>query len=206
MSEMITFNHRSAMSYILASVDGILVFASVLLAVSIYPMGRYGPFMADPYPVAKVMLVVIVTEITLYYFGLMELKLLRQRIRMTAQLVKALGVYALALVVIYFMLPHLAMSHRTLFVCLALIFWLTFFWRLLFQWIANNALFKERVLIVGTGELAKQIYKEIGENGLDAYEVVGFVDESGKRVGEKISPDDHRGFQANLFHLQNLSN
>ncbi len=169
-------------------------------------MGRYGPFMADPYPVAKVMLVVIVTEITLYYFGLMELKLLRQRIRMTAQLVKALGVYALALVVIYFMLPHLAMSHRTLFVCLALIFWLTFFWRLLFQWIANNALFKERVLIVGTGELAKQIYKEIGENGLDAYEVVGFVDESGKRVGEKISPDDHRGFQANLFHLQNLSN
>jgi len=206
MSEMITFNHRSAMSYILATVDGVLVLVSVLLAVSIYPMGRYGPFMADPYPVVKIMLVVIVAEITLYYFGLMDLKLLRQRIRMSAQLVKALGVYTLVLVVIYFMLPHLAMSHRTLFVCLALIFWLTFLWRLFFQWIASNALFKDRVLIVGTGDLARMIYKEIGENGLDAYEVVGFVDENGKRIGEKVSPDYHRGFQANLFNLQNLSN
>lgn len=206
MSEMVSFNHRSTMSYILAFVDGILVLASVLLAASIYPMGRYGPFIAEPYPVVKVMLVVIVAEITLYYMGLMDLKLLRQRIRMSVQLVKALGVYSLTLVVIYFMLPHLAMSHRTLFVSLALIFWLTFLWRLLYQWIANNALFKERVLIVGTGDLARKIYKEIGENGLDAYEVVGFVDENGKRVGEKISPDDHRGFQANLFHLQNLSN
>lgn len=203
---MITFNHRSAMSYILATVDGVLVLVSVLLAVSIYPMGRYGPFMADPYPVVKIMLVVIVAEITLYYFGLMDLKLLRQRIRMSAQLVKALGVYTLVLVVIYFMLPHLAMSHRTLFVCLALIFWLTFLWRLFFQWIASNALFKDRVLIVGTGDLARMIYKEIGENGLDAYEVVGFVDENGKRIGEKVSPDYHRGFQANLFNLQNLSN
>ena len=194
------------MSYILATVDGVLVLVSVLLAVSIYPMGRYGPFMADPYPVVKIMLVVIVAEITLYYFGLMDLKLLRQRIRMSAQLVKALGVYTLVLVVIYFMLPHLAMSHRTLFVCLALIFWLTFLWRLFFQWIASNALFKDRVLIVGTGDLARMIYKEIGENGLDAYEVVGFVDENGKRIGEKVSPDYHRGFQANLFHLQNLSN
>ena len=150
------------MSYILATVDGVLVLVSVLLAVSIYPMGRYGPFMADPYPVVKIMLVVIVAEITLYYFGLMDLKLLRQRIRMSAQLVKALGVYTLVLVVIYFMLPHLAMSHRTLFVCLALIFWLTFLWRLFFQWIASNALFKDRVLIVGTGDLARMIYKEIG--------------------------------------------
>ncbi len=203
---MITFNHRSAMSYILAFVDGILVLASVLLAASIYPMGRHGPFLAEPYPVVKAMLVVIVAEISLYYLGLMDLKLIRQRIRMAAQLIKALVIYSLALVVIYFLLPHLAMSQRTLYVCLALIFSLTFSWRLLYQWIANNALFKERVLIVGTGDLAKQIYKEIGENGLDAYEVVGFVDESGKRVGEKIAPDDHRGFQANLFHLQNLSN
>jgi FlaA1/EpsC-like NDP-sugar epimerase len=87
-----------------------------------------------------------------------------------------------------------------------LIFWVTFTWRLLYPWIANNAAFKERVLIVGTGDLAMMIYKDIEENGLDAYEVVGFVDENRKRVGERISPDDHRGVQANLFHLQNLSN
>jgi FlaA1/EpsC-like NDP-sugar epimerase len=194
------------MSYIFAFVDGVLVLAAVLLAAAIYPMGRYGPFLAEPYPVAKIMLVVVVVEMTMYYMDLMDLKFLRQRIRMSVQLVKALGVYSLALVVVYFMFSHIAMSHRTLFVSLALIFGLTFLWRLLYPWIANNALFKERVLIVGTGDLARQIYKEMGEHGLDAYEIVGFVDENGKRIGEKIRPDDHRGLQANLFHLQNLSN
>ena len=194
------------MSYVFAFVDGLLVMVAVLLAATLYPMGRYGLFLGEPYPVAKVMLVVVVVELTLYYLGLMDLKLLSQRIRMAVQLMKALGVYSLTLIVVYFMASHIAMSHRTLFASLVFIFGLTFLWRLFYPWIANNALFKERVLIVGTGDLARQIYKEIGENGLDAYEIVGFVDENGKRVGEKIRPDDHRGFQANLFHLQNLSN
>jgi len=194
------------MSYVFAFVDGMLVMVAVLLAATLYPMGRYGLFLGEPYPVAKVMLVVTVVELTLYYLGLMDLKLLSQRIQMSVQLTKALGVYSLTLIVIYFMAASIAMSHQALFVSLVYIFGLTFLWRLFYPWIANSALFKERVLIVGTGDLARQIYKEIGENGLDAYEIVGFVDENGKRVGEKIRPDDHRGFQANLFHLQNLSN
>jgi len=194
------------MNFIFAFVDGLLVLAAVLLSTIIYPMGRYGPFLAQPYPVVKIMLVVVVVEMTLYYMDLMDLKFLRQKIRMAIQHVKALGIYSLSLVFIYFMLPHIAMSHRTLFVSLASIFGFTFLWRLLYPWVANNALFKERVLIVGTGDLARQIYKEMGEHGLDAYEIVGFLDENGKRIGEKIRPDDHRGLQANLFHLQNLSN
>jgi FlaA1/EpsC-like NDP-sugar epimerase len=152
------------------------------------------------------MLVVAVVEMTQFYLDLIDLKFIRGRIQMSLQLCKALGVYALILVVIYFMFPVIAMSHKTLFTSLGLIFLMTFFWRLLYPWIASNGLFKERVLIVGTGNLARQIYKEMGEHGLDAYEIVGFVDENGKRIGEKIRPDDHRGLQANLFHLQNLSN
>lgn len=194
------------MSYIFAVVDGVLVLAAVLMATTIYPMGRYSLFLAEPYPVGKVMLVVAIVQLTFFYLNLSDLKFIRGRIQMSVQLGKALGVSALTLVVVYFMFPHLAMSHRALFVCLALIYWLTFSWRILYPWIASNSLFRERVLIVGTGDLATKIYKEIGEHGLDAYEIVGFVDENGKRVGERITPDDHRGLQTNLFHLQNLSN
>ena len=152
------------------------------------------------------MLVVFVVALTHFYLDLSDLKFIRGRIQMSWQLCKALGVYALTLVVIYFMFPIVAMSHKTLFASLGLIFLVTFSWRLLYPWVSANALFKERVLIIGTGNLARQICKEMGENGLDAYEIVGFVDENGKRIGEKIRPDDHRGLQANLFHLQNLSN
>ena len=203
---MISFNHRSTMNYIFAFVDGVLVLAAVLLAAKIYPMGRYDLFLASSYPVGKIMLVVVVVEMTHFYLDLIDLKFIRGRIQMSLQLCKALGVYALILAVIYFMFPIIAMSHKTLFTSLGLIFLMTFFWRLLYPWIASNGLFKERVLIVGTGDLARKIYKEMEEHGQGAYEIVGFVDENGKRIGEKIRTDDHRGLQANLFHLQNLSN
>ena len=203
---MIVFNHRSTMSYIFAFVDSALVLAAVLLAATIYPMGRYDLFLASPYPVGKIMLVVAVVEMTQFYLDLIDLKFIRGRIQMSLQLCKALGVYALILVVIYFMFPVIAMSHKTLFTSLGLIFLVTYFWRLLYPWIASKGLFKERVLIVGTGDLARKIYKEMEQHGQGAYEIVGFVDENGKRIGEKIRPDDHRGLQANLFHLQNLSN
>jgi len=203
---MISFNHRSTMTYIFAFVDSVLVLAAVLLAAKIYPMGRYDLFLASSYPVGKIMLVVVVVEMTHFYLDLIDLKFIRGRIQMSLQLCKALGVYALILVVIYFMFPVIAMSHKTLFTSLGLIFLVTYFWRLLYPWIASNALFKERVLIVGTGDLARTIYKEMEQHGQGAYEIVGFVDDNGKRIGEKIRPDDHRGLQANLFHLQNLSN
>jgi FlaA1/EpsC-like NDP-sugar epimerase len=206
MSEMISFNHRSTMSYVFAFFDGLLVLAAVLLTGIIHPEGSDALFLAELHPVAKIMLVVVVVEMTLYYLDLLDLKFLRQRIRAAIQLLKALGVYSVILVVLYYMFPVLAIGHRALFISLGLIFWVTFSWRLLYPWVTAKALFKERILIVGTGDLARQIYKEMGEHGLDAYEIVGFVDENGKRIGEKIRPDDHRGLQANLFHLQNLSN
>jgi FlaA1/EpsC-like NDP-sugar epimerase len=206
MSEMIAFNHRSAMRYVFASVDGALVLAAVLLSGLIHPSVMNSLFRTELNPVAKIMLIVVVVEMTYYYMDLLDLKYIKGRIQMSLQLCKALGVSTVILVSSYFMVPYVAVGHRALFVSLGLIFLLTFSWRLLYPWIASNALFRERVLIVGTGDLAMKIYREIGENGLDAYEIVGFVDENGKRTGEKIRPDDRRGLQANLFHLQNLSN
>jgi FlaA1/EpsC-like NDP-sugar epimerase len=194
------------MNYIFAFIDGLLVMSAVLASLTIFPMGRFGPFLSGSYPVVKIMLVVIVVEMTHFYLDLLDLKFIRGRIQMSLRLCKALGVYTLILVLIYFMYPIVAMSHKTLFLSLGLIFSITFLWRFLYPWIASNVLFKERVLIIGTGDLAMKIYREMRENGLDAYEIVGFVDENGKRIGEKIRPDDRRGVQANLFHLQNLSN
>ncbi len=82
------------------------------------------------------------------------------------------------------------------------IFALTFIWRVFYPWVIDRNLFKERVLIIGTGETAYRISKEIGENGQDAFEIVGFVDEDSERIGEKIGSENYRGFQPDLFHLQ----
>jgi hypothetical protein len=140
MSEMISFNHRSTMGYIFAFVDGVLVLAAVLLAGIIHPSVMDSMFRTELYPVGKIMLVVIVVEMTHFYLDLIDLKFIRGRIQMSLQLCKALGVYSVILVVIYFMVPAMAIGHRALLVSLGLIFLVTFFWRLLYPWIASNGL------------------------------------------------------------------
>jgi FlaA1/EpsC-like NDP-sugar epimerase len=42
---------------------------------------------------------------------------------------------------------------------------------------ATNGLFKERILIVGTGTWAQKIAEEIRKNSSNSFEIVGFVDE-----------------------------
>jgi FlaA1/EpsC-like NDP-sugar epimerase len=194
------------MSYIFALVDGALVMSAVLWACILHSEGMDALLFVETFSVTKIMLIVAVVQMTLYSLDLMDLKFLRQRIQMSVQLFKALGLYTAVLVFIYFIFPSLAIGHRPLFVGLGMTLLVTFAWRILYPWITGKALFKEKVLIVGTGEAARKIYKEMGENGNDAYEIVGFVDENGRKIGDKVKPDDHRGLQSNLFHLQNLSN
>ena len=91
-------------------------------------------------------------------------------------------------------------------ISLLLIFLFVLLWRLLYPWIVNKSIFKERVLIIGTGNLAQKVQKVILENGQDAFEIVGFVGEKGENVGENVESNDHWRLQPDLFHLQRRSN
>ncbi|NLX31080.1 MAG: hypothetical protein GXY78_04995 [Deltaproteobacteria bacterium] len=85
---MISFNHRSAMSYIFAFVDAALVLSAVIAAFFVNPGDRDAVLVSELHPVIKIMLVVAVVELTLYYLDLMDLKVLRHRIRTGVQLLK----------------------------------------------------------------------------------------------------------------------
>ena len=41
----------------------------------------------------------------------------------------------------------------------------------------SEKMVKERILIVGTGELSRKIVGDIYENGRDGFEIIGFVEE-----------------------------
>jgi FlaA1/EpsC-like NDP-sugar epimerase len=56
----------------------------------------------------------------------------------------------------------------------------------LYGLISKARTFKERILIIGTGEMAKKIKEELLENGHDGFEIVGFVDESRDKIGQRV--------------------
>jgi FlaA1/EpsC-like NDP-sugar epimerase len=89
---------------------------------------------------------------------------------------KSLGISFLLLPILYYSIPPLAIGRGILGLILIMIFPLAFFWRLILAGICRKII-KERILIVGTGELSQKIVGDIYENGRDSFEIIGFVEE-----------------------------
>jgi sugar transferase (PEP-CTERM system associated) len=63
---------------------------------------------------------------------------------------------------------------------------LLFFWRAVYYWVLLRDSLVENVLILGTGEQAKELAREILERKDDGYRVVGFLTDDPSRVGERL--------------------
>jgi FlaA1/EpsC-like NDP-sugar epimerase len=136
--------------------------------------------------VLKVVVIVLVIQIGFYYFNLYDLKTFRERKKMGLLLLESLVVSAILLTVVYYFVPLLAVGRGIFAIGLTLVFVFTFLWRLLYAMVVKALLNKERILIVGTGVLAKKIRTEILENGYDGFEIVGFIDENGDNIGNRV--------------------
>jgi FlaA1/EpsC-like NDP-sugar epimerase len=199
---MSQFSHRSTLSLAFAFVDCILVLVSVFFSTWILTRHTGTVLLNSDQPTLKVMLLVVVVQLSFYYLDLHELRNFRERIWMAVQLVKALLVSSVVLAVAYFIFPDASLDRRVFGISMLMVFYAAFFWRFLFPWITDKALFKERILIIGSGDFALNIQKDIMEHGQEAYEIVGFVDEKRERLGQRAGTDHNRGLQADLFHLQ----
>jgi FlaA1/EpsC-like NDP-sugar epimerase len=201
MSFMAGYTNKSYLNMSFAFVDGLMIFTGFMMGI-LLRLGGASETIYVEYLTIKAILAVSIIQTVFYYLDLYEFKSLGHRIRMGICLLEALGISSIILAVIYYTFPLLSIGRGVFFLSLAFIGTLTFGWRLVYPWIVSNKIFKERVLIIGTGEVAINISKEIYENGQSAFEIVGFVDEDRERIGEEIGTGDHRGFQPDLFNLQ----
>ena len=180
------YSHRSAMNLLSAFIDGIFIVGSVAACDFLLWGGEGVHFFITENLPYKVMAIVFITQITFYYFDLYEVKSFQHRIKMGLQLLEALLVSFICLSIIYYFVPFLGIGRKIFLFSFVLIFLLTFFWRFFSPWVAKNGIFKERVLIVGTGAWAQKIAREILENRQDSFEIVGFVDEKREKVAENV--------------------
>jgi FlaA1/EpsC-like NDP-sugar epimerase len=176
--------HPSSMFF--ALVDGLLILAGVLA-------GSYLRFwslnLSDfniEYLNLKIIFVVLVVQLAFYYFDLYEFRYFRERKRMLIILLESLGASSIVLAVVYYLVPFLVIGRGVFAISIIFVLCLALVWRLFFAHFSKAAFFKERVLIIGTGDLAKKIKEEITDNGYDGFEIVGFIDENGERIGQRI--------------------
>ncbi len=176
-----------------SSIGRFFVFIDSLLILTGVALGNYLRFYRGGFslnspetPVLQWMVMVFVIQICFYYFDLYDLKIFKQLKRLGLLIIGALIVSTIILALIYYLIPPLALGRGVFIISLFLIMVFAFNWRITYVHLLKPWVTKEKILIIGTGELAQKIKHEILDNGHEGFEIVGFIDENRDKIGRTI--------------------
>jgi sugar transferase (PEP-CTERM system associated) len=137
--------------------------------------------------ILKIVLVVGVCQLCLYYADLYELHGLTSFRDLLVRLLQALGATSLILAGIYYWSPDWIIGRGVFLISVVFIVSLVVSWRAAFAWLTNRVAPRERLLLVGTSaaaiELARELFARRQELGVD---IVGFVDPDPERLGAPV--------------------
>jgi sugar transferase (PEP-CTERM system associated) len=125
-----------------------------------------------------ILLVTIVTQLSLYFNDLYELKATESMIELATLLIQSIGITSIVLAIIYFFWPAAMIGRWIFFVSIIFLVFFLVSWRLLYAYVIHKKLFTERSLIIGDGDLAKDILQEIRGRRDVSYDVRSVVGHS----------------------------
>jgi sugar transferase (PEP-CTERM system associated) len=145
----------------------------------------------------KIALVTVICQLCLYYNDFYDLTLVHSNRELIVRLLQAVGAASIVLAALYFVVPALMIGDG-IFVSALFVFLVGILgWRLLFNQLIGSLKLEERILVVGTGESARKVARQILDQHDFAYRIVGFIGDDASRIGERIvnpgivgTPDD----------------
>lgn len=170
------------------STRGLTVFAAEVLLISgsvaLAAALQGTPDLASS--VWKVGLVTVVCQLCLYYNDFYDLTLVHSNRELIVRLLQAAGAASIVLAALYFTVPALMIGDG-IFVSALFVFVIGILgWRLLFNSVTRSFHLEERILVVGTGDAARKVTRQILDQKDYAYRVIGFIDDDPTRIGERI--------------------
>ena len=167
--------------------EGLLIAAAVVLAACLRLQIWSLHVLFEDNGIWKTLLVAAVTQSSLYYGDLYDLRLVVDRRELFIRLIQALGATSFVLAAIYFWFPDLILGRGIFMISAALIIVVVAGWRLAFEWLSRRVGPRERLLLVGTNPAAVALATELFERRQDlGVEIIGFVDADPSKVGTPI--------------------
>jgi sugar transferase (PEP-CTERM system associated) len=166
--------------------ESVLIFSSVIIAVYV----RFGNdavlyIISEPV-VPKALLITLICQISLYYFDLYDFKVTNSNMELGIRLLQALGISSITLAVIYYIFPSFIIGRGIFLITLFFLVAFVASWRLSYDWVLKTRRFTNRVLIIGSGDLAREITREILNKKDSGFYVVGFLEYDSDKVGTSI--------------------
>jgi sugar transferase (PEP-CTERM system associated) len=134
----------------------------------------------------KALLVAGVTQLWLYFGDLYDFRVISDRRELFVRAVHALGATSLTLAAIYYWFPDTIIGRGVFVLAAFLVITLLFGWRVAFDWTSRRMGPRERLLLVGTGEGAVRLARELYERSDLGIKIVGFIDPDPARVGTPV--------------------
>lgn len=158
-----------------------LIFGSLAAAAAIQ-----GP-LADPRDTfLKIALVTLLYQLCLYYNDFYDLTAVQSTRELVVRLFQAVGAASILLAGISLAIPGMTIGDGILVTSLFVLVTAILAWRLAFYRVLQLRGLEERVLVVGTGQTARTVARQILSQRDFGYRVVGFIDDDPARIGERI--------------------
>jgi sugar transferase (PEP-CTERM system associated) len=165
--------------------ESILVYLSILLG-AVLRLGPDAIFMEYSL-IYKAILVVIIYQLCLYYLDLYDLNYAVSHWDLGIRLLQGLGATSIVLAIIYYVLPHMIIGRGIALLSIVILGGTFYLWRLaITRWLLMTNKVKERLLVLGTGEMARKVVEELMKNRATGYQVVGFVSDNQEKVGMSL--------------------
>ncbi len=154
------------------SFEVVLISGSMALATQLH-----GAFTAGS-TIWQIVLVTALCQLCFYYNDLYDLTVVHSNRELLVRLLQAAGAAAIVLAIAAVAMPSLMLDPGTFLTALGVFVVAILTWRIAFNHFAHDPHLEERVLIVGTGQIARMLAQQIGTQQDFAYRLVGFVEES----------------------------
>jgi sugar transferase (PEP-CTERM system associated) len=171
---------RSPRKLLLFCYEGTLVAAAVLVA-SCLRLGVHAG-LTMPHVAKKALLFAVVLEAGFYYAGLYDLAATRHARVVYERVLSGVALGAIVLLLAFYVVPPIEIGRGIFLVALALSILAVPAWRVLYNGVTEGAGFLRRTLIVGSGELAREIADLIRQRPDLGLELVGMLGRDREQV------------------------
>ena len=154
--------------------EGLAIYCSVIIATWMVA----GPIVSLPFILSrKAALIAAICLPCLYYNDLYDLKITHSLSELMIRLLQSLGISSIILAGIFFVYPGTIINSRAYIISIIIAMSLIFIWRIAYYLILDYGIFNQKIALMGSGDLAENIYNEISDKWDCGYEIELLISE-----------------------------
>jgi len=165
--------------------EGCVIFSCFLLSTVL--LNFSSSYWFDLMLVLRILLITAILQACLFYNDLYDFNIASQIPEITIRLLQSLGVASILLAGIYFLFPLADVDQKIYILSIFFLIFFVMFWRIGYLYILNKGMFNHRIIILGSSQLAKDIYEKI-TNTIDCgYTVCAVIPDDQDMETDKLS-------------------